>query len=682
MNDKLMKNGLSNQLFISVSKIIQMPRDTKYVIFASLDLMAVWLCLWVSLYIRLGDYESINPLGEAKPLYLLATLSALIAFNYVGIYKALLRHMDIHYLVTLFKGAGYMVFLMLACYFLLQLSVVLPRSIPVLFGLLTLVVMAGYRYLCRLWFLDFDRNKLIQRNILRSKSSRNVPAVIYGAGEAGVQLMEALRSGDEYDPVAFLDDCVDLHDRSISGCRIYNPENLADVLETFECCDVFLALPSLSRHHLANIVAGIEMPGLRIQSIPSLKELAGGRFTINDVRDIRVEDVLGRDEVPAINSLLEESVKGKVVMVTGAAGSIGSELCRQLLVLKPKKLIMFDHSEYGLYKAGEALKALSVELQSSTLLVSLLGTITDARSLVDAMTAHHVETVYHAAAYKHVPLVEENIFEAFRNNVLGTLFCSQAAIIANVQRFILISSDKAVRPANVMGASKRIAEMILQAMSSLNLITLFSVRSDFLCGSKTTFFDTTRVNRTSFTMVRFGNVLGSSGSVVPLFREQIRAGGPLTVTHPEMNRFFMTIREAVELVIQAGGMDTTGEVFVLDMGAPVNITTLAKQMIRLSGLTLKDDGHPQGDIAIVYTGLRPGEKLYEELLIGDQSSPTRHAKIFHANETVMSWSEITFLLDRMLAAYDERDIVQLKALFMSATHYSLPVSDSTSNTSL
>ncbi|GAA4648041.1 hypothetical protein GCM10023116_03030 [Kistimonas scapharcae] len=494
--------------------------------------------------------------------------------------------------------------------------------------------------------------------------------------------MEALRSGDEYDPVALLDDDEALHGRTVSGCRIFKSGSLNEVLERYDCCDVFLALPSLPRHKLAGIVEGIEKPGLRIQSIPSLKLLAGGKFTINDVRDIRVEDVLGRDEVPAIDSLLEESVKDKVVMVTGAAGSIGSELCRQLLALKPECLIMFDHSEYGLYETSEAINALSVKLGSCALVVSVLGTITDARQLVDVMTTHQVETVYHAAAYKHVPIIENNVFEAFRNNVLGTLCCAQAAIIANVQRFILISSDKAVRPANIMGASKRVAEMTLQAASSLNLITLYPVKMPADFGNRDDVFDKTVANRTSFTMVRFGNVLGSSGSVVPLFRAQIRTGGPLTVTHPDMHRYFMTIREAVELVIQAGGMDNSGEVFVLDMGAPVNIRTLAQQMIRLSGLTLKDAEHPEGDIEIVHTGLRPGEKLYEELLIGDRASPTRHPKIFCANETVMSWSEITSLLDSMFVAYQEQNILQLKALFMSATHCTLPESDTITDASL
>ena len=311
--------------------------------------------------------------------------------------------------------------------------------------------MAAYRYMSRSLLLGLNTVSRLTRQKNRSILSRNVPAVIYGAGEAGVQLLEALRSGDEYDPVALLDDDETLNGRSVSGCRIFKPDCLTDVLERYDCCDVFLALPSLPRHKLAGIVAGIEKPGLRIQSIPSLKVLAGGMFTINDVRDIRVEDVLGRDEVPAIASLLEESVKDKVVMVTGAAGSIGSELCRQLLALKPKRLIMFDHSEYGLYETGEVMNALSVKLESHALVVSVLGTITDARQLVDVMKTHQVETVYHAAAYKHVPIIENNVFEAFRNNVLGTLCCAQAAILANVQRFILISSDKAVRPANIMG---------------------------------------------------------------------------------------------------------------------------------------------------------------------------------------------------------------------------------------
>ncbi|WP_211829207.1 polysaccharide biosynthesis protein [Kistimonas asteriae] len=671
-----------SQWSLKKTTVESLSRDVKHGVFVCLDIAVVWFSLWLALCIRLGDFNRANPLGDAQPLYLLATLSALIAFSYIGVYKALLRHMDVHYFVTLFKGAGCMVVVMMSCYYLLKIAVVFPRTVPILFSLLTLVIMAAYRYLSRSWLLGLNTINRLTRKKHRSTLSRNVPALIYGAGAAGVQLMEALRSGDEYDPVALLDDDEALHGRTVSGCRIFKSDSLTEVLERYDCCDVFLALPSLPRHKLAGIVAGIEKPGLRIQSIPSLKVLAGGKFTINDVRDIRVEDVLGRDEVPAIDSLLEESVKDKVVMVTGAAGSIGSELCRQLLALKPRRLIMFDHSEYGLYETGEVMNALSVKLDSRGLVVSVLGTITDARQLVDVMTTHQVETVYHAAAYKHVPIIENNVFEAFRNNVLGTLCCAQAAIIANVQRFILISSDKAVRPANIMGASKRVAEMVLQAVSSLNLITLYSVKMPAHFGSRDDVFDTTVVNRTSFTMVRFGNVLGSSGSVVPLFRTQICAGGPLTVTHPDMHRYFMTIREAVELVIQAGGMDNSGEVFVLDMGAPVNITTLAQQMVRLSGLTLKDADYPEGDIEIVHTGLRPGEKLYEELLIGDQVSPTRHPKIFRANETVMSWSEVTALLDRMFVAYEEKDIVQLKALFMSATHCALPESDKLPNPSL
>ncbi len=673
---------MSDITFAKELVVVHLSRDIKHAIFACFDVIVVCICLWLALYIRLGNFWQASPLSDAQPLYLLAVLSALVAFSYVGLYKLLLRHMDISYLVTLFKGTGYMIVVMLSCYFLLQISVVLPRTVPVLFGLLTLVVMATYRYVCRSWLLGLNTLGQLKQSNRRSTSSRNVPAVIYGAGDTGVQLMETLRSGDKYEPVAFLDDDDALSGRSVSGCRIYKSNSLYEVLERYECCDVFLALPSLPRHKLADIVSCIEKPGLRIQSIPSLKVLAGDQFTINDVRDIRVEDVLGRDEVPAVDSLLEEAVKDKVVMVTGAAGSIGSELCRQVLALKPRRLVMFDHSEYGLYEIGEVINALNVKLESHSFVVSVLGTITDSMQLVDVMRTHQVETVYHAAAYKHVPMIENNVYEAFRNNVLGTLCCAQASIIACVQRFILVSSDKAVRPANIMGASKRIAEMILQALSSLNLITLYPVNILSRIGARDTAFDKTVVNRTSFTMVRFGNVLGSSGSVVPLFRAQIRAGGPLTVTHPDMQRFFMTTREAVELVIQTGGMDNTGEVFVLDMGAPVNITTLAKQMVRLSGLTLKDSEHPDGDIEIVYTGLRPGEKLYEELLIGDQASPTRHPKIFHANETVMSWSEVTALLDKMFEAYEAKDITQLKTLFMSATHSSIPKPATISNPSL
>lgn len=663
-----------NPLTVKKIMVKGLSRNMKHGVLVCLDVAVVCFSLWLALYIRLDDFERASPSGEAQPLYLLAVLSALVVFNCVGVYKALLRHMDIHYLVTLFKGAGYMVVVMISCYYLLQITAVFPRTVTVLFGLITLLVMVAYRYLSRSWLLGLNTINQLERSNHRSTLSRKVPAVIYGAGEAGVQLLEALRSGDEYNPVALLDDDDTLHGRTVAGCRIFKSGSLNEIIERHDCCNVFLALPSLPRHKLADIVAGIEKPGLRIQFVPSLKLLAGGKFTISDVRDVRVEDILGRDKVPAINSLLEESVKDKVVMVTGAAGSIGSELCHQLLALKPGRLIMFDHSECGLYEICEAMNASSVKLESRTLVVSVLGTITDARQLVAVMTTHQVETVYHAAAYKHVPIIENNVFEAFRNNVLGTLCCAQAAIIAKVQRFILISSDKAVRPVSIMGASKRVAEMVLQAVSGLDLVTLYPDKMFADCKNCVDVFDTTIVNRTSFIIVRFGNVLGSSGSVVPLFRSQIRAGGPLTVTHPDMCRYFMTIREAVELVIQAGGMNNSGEVFVLDMGAPVNITILAQQMIRLSGLIPKDADHPEGDIEIVYTGLRPGEKLHEELLIGNQVSPTRHPKIFRANETIMSWAEVTSLLDKMFVAYEKQDIAQLKMLFMSATHCTLPES--------
>jgi FlaA1/EpsC-like NDP-sugar epimerase len=452
-------------------------------------------------------------------------------------------------------------------------------------------------------------------------------------------------------PVAFIDDDSGIANRVIAGLRVYTPKHIQQMINETGAEEILLAIPSATRARRREVLENLEPYPLHVRSVPGFMDLASGRVKVDDVQEVDIGDLLGRDAVPPQQALFERCIRGQVVMVTGAGGSIGSELCRQIIATGPTTLLLFEHSEFNLYSIHSELEQRIRRESLPVRLVPILGSIRNAGRLLDVMRTWGVNTVYHAAAYKHVPMVEHNIAEGVLNNVLGSVFTAQAAVKAGVEHFVLISTDKAVRPTNVMGSTKRLAEMVLQALSRESAPVLF--RDDESLH---------QLNKTRFTMVRFGNVLGSSGSVIPLFHEQIRKGGPVTVTHPNITRYFMTIPEAAQLVIQAGAMGQGGDVFVLDMGKPVKIAVLAEKMIHLSGLSVRSDTNPYGDISVEFTGLRPGEKLYEELLIGDNVSPTEHPMIMRASEEHLPWDSFKRVLGDLLTAVERDDYDRVRQL--------------------
>jgi len=482
--------------------------------------------------------------------------------------------------------------------------------------------------------------------------------LIYGAGSAGVQTAAALRSGSHpYALAGFIDDDPQKVGRSINDLRVFSPAQLPALLARERVTDILLALPSTSRQRRNQIIASLQPLPVHIRTLPGLADLASGRVTVADFHELDIEDLLGREPVAPLPAALHRALAGKSILVTGAGGSIGSELCRQILREGPAQLVLVDHNEFGLYTIHRELDELRAQHTPSTQLVPLLGNVRDATHMAAVLATHQPDTVYHAAAYKHVPLVEVNPAEGIANNVLGTLTLAWAAQAQGVGRFVLVSTDKAVRPTSIMGASKRLAEMVLQALADQQ-IHEGKQGSQGSQGSQ----------GTCFAMVRFGNVLGSSGSVVPLFRQQIAAGGPITVTHEEVTRYFMTIPEAAQLVLHAGAMAEGGEVFVLDMGQPVKIIDLARRMVALSGRTVRDAGHPEGDIEILITGLRPGEKLYEELLIGDNPVGTGHPRIMKAREEFLNWSVLAPLLDELSDASRHKNASIVLALLKRLVH--------------
>jgi FlaA1/EpsC-like NDP-sugar epimerase len=464
--------------------------------------------------------------------------------------------------------------------------------------------------------------------------------LIYGAGTAGVQTAEALRLSQQYAVLGFIDDDSSKVGRSVNGVPVYAPADIARVIASQGVTDILLALPSASRHRRNAILGSLSSHPVHMRTLPGLSDLASGRVTVQDFCELDIEDLLGREPVPPLAGLLERDLFGQVVLVSGAGGSIGGELTRQIVRQRPRRLLLLDHNEYGLYAIHQELQAVCSLAGLQVELVPLLGSVTHPPRLQAVFNAYRPATVYHAAAYKHVPMVEDNSGEGVRNNVLGTLNMALAALNSGAKRFVLISTDKAVRPTNVMGATKRMAELVLQALAA-------------------------KASATCFSMVRFGNVLDSSGSVVPLFRRQLAVGGPLTVTHAEVTRYFMTIPEAAQLVLQAGAMGQGGDVFLLDMGEPVKIMDLAQRMVALSGLRVRDADHPDGDIEIAVTGLRPGEKLFEELLIGDNPVPTDHPRIMKAREAFLAWPELERALDLLLQAAESGDVVAIKSVLQS-----------------
>ncbi len=631
--------------------LLALPRHQKRLIQVATDVLLVWIALWMSFVVRLGIDDVANPLILHPWLFFSAPLVAIPLFIKFGMYRAVMRYFGNDALIAIIKAVSLSSLILgIVVYWYGNHQSVVPRSIIFNYWWLSLIMIGGLRLAMRQYFLG-DWFEASQHVPFTNREDGLPRVAIYGAGAAGNQLVAALRMGRLMRPVAFIDDDLGISDRVISGLMVYKPKNIQRMIDLTGAQEILLAIPSSNRARRREILGFLEGFPLHVRSVPGFMDLASGRVKVDDIQEVDIADLLGRDAVPAQSELLERCIKGKSVMVTGAGGSIGSELCRQILSLQPTTLMLFDHSEFNLYTILSELERRVSHESLTVRLLPILGSVRNQGKLLDVMKAWRIDTVYHAAAYKHVPMVEHNIAEGVLNNVMGTLNTAQAALQSGVSNFVLISTDKAVRPTNVMGSTKRLAELTLQALSHELAPVLFGEKSNI-----------SRVNKTRFTMVRFGNVLGSSGSVIPLFHRQIKSGGPLTVTHPKITRYFMTIPEAAQLVIQAGSMGQGGDVFVLDMGEPVRIVELAEKMIHLSGLSVRSEKNLHGDIAIEFTGLRPGEKLYEELLIGDNVVATQHPMIMSANEDHLDWEVLKSKLADLIAAVEQDDYTRVRQL--------------------
>jgi FlaA1/EpsC-like NDP-sugar epimerase len=604
--------------------VLELPRSAKRLVAFAVDLSLCVLTVWLAFYLRLGEFISFTGTGQwAQGVIWASAASVAIAlpiFVVADMYRAIFRYSGWPALLAVARAVGIYGLLYASVFTAIGVATV-PRAIGIIQPILLLLFVGASRALARVWLGDQ------YLSILKRASRPKV--LIYGAGSTGRQLVAAMANSHEMQVVGFLDDDDRLHGHVLNGQPIYNPADLASLVTSLTISDVFLAMPRLNRKRRNEILTQIRTAHVAVRTLPSMTDLAQGKVSISDLRELDIDDLLGREPVMPNHILLAMKVRSKVVMVTGAGGSIGSEICRQILAVGPSKLLLIEQSEFALYGIHQELEEKLVG--RDIVLLPLLASVQDNERMRAIMSTWHPDTVYHAAAYKHVPLVEHNPAEGIKNNVLGTLRTAQAAAEYGVSDFVLISTDKAVRPTNLMGASKRLAEMVLQALAVTNPGTTFS-------------------------MVRFGNVLGSSGSVVPKFRQQIRDGGPITLTDPDVTRYFMNIPEASQLVIQAGAMAKGGDVFVLDMGQSVKIMDLARKMIELSGLTVKDEKNPDGDIEIEISGLRPGEKLYEELLIGDNPKPTSHQRIMKAHEKFIPWADLENKLNTLQMALDVNDV--------------------------
>lgn len=596
--------------------IVGMSRHTKVAVMVISDSLFLLLALWLALSLRYGVLWT--PATTAQVLcFAAAAGSGVIAFSVSGLYRWMVRYVSAQTLLVIFRALLASALVLATAILLLRAD--LPRSTPILYALIATVLVAGSRFMA-------------QRLLREAETGQRIPVLIYGAGSTGHQIGLALHRGNTYRPVAYVDDNPAMQGMTAYGLRVWPPRELGRLVEDYGVQEILLAMPSLSNSRRREILLALDALEIKVRTVPRMQDIVSGKVSAEEILDVDPADLLGRDPVPPRADLLGATVTGKTVLVTGAGGSIGSELCRQILALGPKRLVLFEISEFALYAIESELRG-RAEGQGP-ILVPLLGSVQDEALLRDTMGHFGVETVFHAAAYKHVPLVEHNVIEGVRNNVFGTRAAARAALAAGVATFVLISTDKAVRPTNIMGASKRLSELLLQGMAEAG-------------------------GRTRFCMVRFGNVLGSSGSVVPLFRDQIRKGGPLTVTHPDIIRYFMTIPEAAQLVIQAAAMAEGGDVFLLDMGEPVRIAELARRMLHLMGYHERTPARPQGGVEIIFTGLRPGEKLYEELLVGDAAMPTGHPRIMRAMEGRLSAVELDdalVQLERLCAGRQVADV--------------------------
>ena len=599
--------------FLSLSRVV------KRLIMLFVDVLLIVTILTLSFSMRLGEW--FWPQGDLVYLLFFAPLVAIPIFIKFGLYRAIVRYIGFKALWVIVQAVS-LYALVWGVIALLSGVQGVPRSVILINWILGMLLIGGSRIIGRWWFSD---KKLYSVNAFDKR--KNV--LVYGAGSAGIQLATALTYSQELNPIAFIDDEPTLSNHQIMGLKVYSSNNLGELVASMKIEEVLLAIPSASRDRRNEIINNLEPYPVLVRTVPGVSELAQGKLKINDLNVVSINDLLGRDPVPPNQNYLRADITNKVVMITGAGGSIGSELCRQIIQLQPKKIVLFEQNEFSLYTIDQELIQKNLKID----IAPILGSVLDSKQVERVCKTFSVQTIYHAAAYKHVPMIELNNFSGIENNIFGTLSCAEAAVLSNVDTFVLISTDKAVRPTNIMGATKRFSEMILQALSKKY-----------------------NDKATNFSMVRFGNVLDSSGSVIPLFNKQIKEGGPVTVTDPAIIRYFMTIPEAAQLVIQAGAMSKGGDVFVLDMGEPVKILNLAKKMIHLSGLNIKDSNNPNGDIEILFTGLRPGEKLYEELLIGDSVLETEHQLILRSNEEMLPWSDLKLILNKLKTSVDKQNL--------------------------
>lgn len=608
-----------------------LSRSLKQCLMMAVDSVLILTALWLSVELVSPDFFIRYSFENYLPYFLFCAFCSVVIFHRSGLYRTIVLYMGLQSVLVILKGITLITLVTTITVYLTGTLDFPEQAIPV-FWMISLLLVGGMRFM----------TKVVLQNMIHNFRPRE-PVIIYGAGSSGMQLVAALNNGDQYLPVAFVDDNESLIGNTVHGIRVYNPSAIYELIENFSVRQILLAIPSATHAERKQILNCLERYPIHVRTVPDLFDMVSGKVRVDEIRDIDIEDLLGRDIVPPDPQLLSACIRDSNVLITGAGGSIGSELCRQIIKLKPSQMILYDNSEYGLYMIESELREAQRQMDQghSIKIVALLGSVRNQVQVENALRKFSVRTVYHAAAYKQVPMVEKNIIEGVQNNIFGTLVLAKAAARFEVENFVFISTDKAVRPANVMGATKRFAEQILQSLSANG-------------------------SQTKFSMVRFGNVLGSSGSVVPLFRKQIAQGGPITVTHSEVTRYFMTVQEAAQLVIQAGSMASGGDVFVLDMHEPVRIVDLARKMIHLMGYVIRDERTPNGEIAIEYTGLRPGEKLYEELLIGEQVTGTDHPKIMRAEEDFLPWQEIEKLLQRLEQACAALDQVEIREVLSEA----------------
>ncbi len=612
---------------MNLETLLALPRNVKKTFFVIHDTLVIFVAFWFAQSLKANYFNEWGSFANWLAFAATAVLTILL-FVRLGLYRAVTRYVSTRILSTAVLGCVASAFIFLFSVLLFEQR--LRLALPVVYFLMLVVLVTSSRIILKAVLTD------------RSHRKQMAPVIIYGAGQSGRQLLEAIKQVNEYNAVAFVDDNTAIQRTTIYDLPVYRPSEIEDLIKRYGVEKILLAIPSASQEQRKLIIERLKALPCEVLAIPGMKDLVDGKISISSLKKVSVVDLLGRDPVAPRPELMSADISGKVVLVTGAGGSIGSELCRQIIRYRPAKLLLFELSEFSLYSIDKELNEFQAASGMNIEVVPLLGSVQHRNRLFSIMKAYGVQTVYHAAAYKHVPMVEFNTIEGVRNNVYGTLFCAQAAVDAGVETFVLISTDKAVRPTNTMGASKRMAELCLQALAA------------------------EPGQQTRFCMVRFGNVLGSSGSVVPVFEKQIAAGGPITLTHEDITRYFMTIPEAAQLVIQAGAMGKGGDVFVLDMGESVKIIDLAKQMIRLSGLEVKDEQNPDGDIEIKITGLRPGEKLYEELLIGDEVQKTTHPRIMTASEVMLPWEALSDILNRMDSACKQMNQMALRQLLLEA----------------